>query len=107
MGAVTQYWVKIVLGFVALLLFVLSTPILGGPPLFAFTTAFQGILVVAVIGAFGWSTVQGSAAVNLTATPAAPVAAPEPYIPYPTRRASSVPSDAKSLAKPKAKKSKP
>jgi Na+/proline symporter len=66
MDAVTQYWVKIVLGFVALALYVLSTPIFGGNPVFTFTTAFQDILLVAVIGAFGWATVQGSTAVKAT-----------------------------------------
>ena len=67
MTPVQQFAVKITLGFVALVLYVLSTPINGGAPVFAFAVDFQAILVVAIVGAFGWAATQGGAAVSAVA----------------------------------------
>ena len=64
----TQYIVKIVLGFVALALYVLSTPLNGGNPIFTFSSQFQDILIVAIVGAFAWGAVQGNTAVRWMVT---------------------------------------
>lgn len=64
MNPTQTFAVKIALGFVALALFVLSGSINGGAPFFALDASFRDILVVAIVGAFGWATVQGSRAVS-------------------------------------------
>ena len=64
MTAFQQFASKVGLGFVALALYVLSTPINGAGAILAFPTTFQDILVVAVVGAFGWAATQGGGAVS-------------------------------------------
>ena len=68
MDPVTSYWVKIVAGAVAFLVWLFSvTSINGGAPIFGIDSAAQQILFGAAVAAFGWGVLQGSSAVRTAA----------------------------------------
>ncbi len=64
MDPVTSYWVKIVAGTAAFVVWLVSVTAINGTHFIVMDGAAQQVLFLAACAAFGWGVVQGSTAVH-------------------------------------------